>query len=363
MPRELGLALLPIVLWLVLRAARLGSVRWALAGGAVAGFAALASAIAGLEAAVGIIALAIVYRSGVVAWAILLAAGVVALWLAPVGRDVHRLGGFVDTTRGASISLTPAETVTALFSLIILAIVGIVWLAKAHPPPLWRALAAVSAAAVVPLALSGAPGGRLGQTLPALSRSIHYLPALALVLALPAGAGAAEAVRRAGRWAPAAAVAIGAFSFLSPVTAAAGMASVLSFRHDHPMLSCAHPLPYGPADTVAMIPASNLPGQNLESLGLTVFASTGASELYIPRPRIRFRNIYQHIPGQSSRLAAVNAIAAGGAPPADVTGVLAPSALHLSPSLRPAASCTVHTFAGGRWWSSDFTAYVPEPSA
>src|SRR5262249_52746632 len=54
MPRELGLALLPVVLWLVLRAARLGSVRWALAGGAVAGLATLASPIAGLEAAAGI---------------------------------------------------------------------------------------------------------------------------------------------------------------------------------------------------------------------------------------------------------------------------------------------------------------------
>jgi hypothetical protein len=363
MPRELGLALLPVVLWLALRAVRLGSARWAIAAGAVGGFATLASPIAGLEAAVGIIALAVAYRSRVVVWTIPPAAAVLALWLAPVGRDAHRLGGFVNTTREASISLTPAEAATALFTLIVLAVAGIVWLREAQPPPAWRSLVAVSAAAVVPLAASGLPGGRIAQTLPALSRGIHYLPALALVLALPAGAGAAEAVRRAGRLAPAAAVVIGAAAFMSPVTAAAGMAAVLSYRHDHPMLSCTRPLPFGPHDTVALIPAPSLPGQNLESLGLTVFASTGAGELYIPRPRIRFRNIFRHIPSQSSRLAAVNAIAAGGVPPGDVTGVLAPSSLHVSPSLRPAASCTVHTYADGRWWSSDFTAYVQEPSA
>jgi hypothetical protein len=129
------------------------------------------------------------------------------------------------------------------------------------------------------------------------------------------------------------------------------------------MLDCNRPLPFGPADTIAMIPSPHLPGQNLESLGLTVFASTGAGELYIPRPRIRFRDIFRHIPSQSSRLKAVNAIAAGNVPMDGVTGVLAPSSLHLSPSLRPAASCTAHTFADGRWWSSDFTAYVREPSA
>src|SRR5436305_7649771 len=71
LPRELGLVLLPVVLWLAIGAAGERSVRRAAAAGAVAGLATLASPVAGLEAGVGVIPVAADVRSCCVLWAVL----------------------------------------------------------------------------------------------------------------------------------------------------------------------------------------------------------------------------------------------------------------------------------------------------
>ena len=354
MPRELGLALLPLAAWAAVRAAHRMSARWWAVAGAASGLAFVASPVAGIVATVVLVAVAAVHRS-TGAWPALPAFAVVALvWVGPLAWHAADLGGLVNTTRGATIEPTVLQVSAAVAVLAVLAVIGAVLVARgdrAGRP----AFAAVTAALVLPaFAAAAVPG--LGAV-PALTRTLHYLPAAALGLALPAGVAAAWLVGRAGRWGLACAAAVAVLATASAATASAGTVEMLRRSGDEPVLRCTVPLSVPGGGTIAVLgPAGSFASD--DPLALTVFARTGAALLYAARPRIRFPDVYLHIPAQQPRFFALRQVGVGRPAPADVTGVLAPAADAPPPGFRPAGSCGVGAVADGRYRAVPYRWYV-----
>ena len=200
MPRELGLALVPLAAWAAVRAAHRSSPRWWALAGAAAGLAFLASPVAGIVAAFTGLAVAAAHRSRAAWVAIPPMIGVTGVWLGALAWHTADLGGLVNTTRGRPIEPTAAQALVAIAVLLVLGAVGAVLAARSRAIDR-RALAAVTAGLILPaVAAAAAPGL---DAVPALTRLLHYLPAAALGLALPAGLAAAWLVRRArGRGQP-----------------------------------------------------------------------------------------------------------------------------------------------------------------
>jgi hypothetical protein len=349
MPRELGLALLPLAAWAAVRAAHRVSARWWGVAGAATGLAFVASPVAGIVAAVVLLAVSAAHRS-TGAWRALPAFAVVALaWLGPLGWHAADLGGFVNTTRGTAVEPTALEALAAVAGLVVLAIAGVVLLARGEAAGR-RGVAAVTGALVVPAIIAAAAPGL--NAVPALTRTLHYLPAAALGLTLPAGVAAARLAGSAGRRRILGAAAIAVVATASAATASAGTLEMLRRSGGEPVLRCTRPLSGPAGGTVAVLgpPGSVAPG---DSLALAVFARTGAPLLYAARPRIRFPDVYLHIPPQQPRFFALRQIAVGRPAPVDVTRVLVPASDPQPPGFREAGACRVGTVAGG--------AYRPEP--
>jgi hypothetical protein len=353
MPRELGLALLPLAAWAAVRAAQRSSPRWWAAAGAAAGLAFLASPVAGIVAAIVGVAVAAAHRSRAAWVAIPVLVVVTGAWLGPLAWHAADLGGLVNTTRGVPIGPTAAQALDAIAVLAVLGALGAVLAARSRAPDR-RSLAAVTIALIAPvLAAAAAPG--VGAV-PALTRALHYLPAAALGLALPAGVAAAWIVGRVGRrWRAVCAAAIALVATASAATASAGMVEVLGWSGDHPLLRCtATP---GGRGTVAVVgpPGGIAPS---DPLALTVFARTGAPLLYISRPRIRFPDVYLRIPAQASRFDQLRTVAGGGATPLQVSRILAPAAGPAPPGFRAGASCRVATYGPGTIRTVPYRWYV-----
>jgi hypothetical protein len=353
MPRELGVALLPLAAWAAVRAARRSSPRWWAAAGAAAGLAFLASPVAGIVGVVAGLAVAAVHRSRSAWVAIPVLVGVAGVWLGPLAWHTADLGGLVNTTRGGPIEPTATQALDAVAVLAALGAVGAVLAARSCAPDR-RSLAAVAIGLIGPALLSAAVPG-VGAA-PALTRMLHYLPAAAFGLALPAGVAAAWLVARAGRrWGVVCAAALALVATASAATASAGMVEVLHWTGDHPLLRCtATP---GGAGTVAVVGPPGSPAPS-DPLALTVFARTGAPLLYISRPRIRFPDIYLHIPAQAPRFDALRTVARGGAPPPGVTRILAPAGGPAPPGFRADASCRVATSGSGTTRIEPYRWYV-----
>ncbi len=346
MPRELGLALVPLVAWAAVRAAHRSAPRWWAVAGATAGLAFLASPVAGIVAAFTGLAVAAAHRSRAAWVAIPPMIGVTGVWLGPLAWHAADLGGLVNTTRGRPIEPTAAQALVAIAVLVVLGAVGAVLAARSRAIDR-RALAAVTAGLILPaIAAAAAPGL---DAVPALTRLLHYLPAAALGLALPAGIAAAWLVgwaRGRGRILTAAAIAIVATA--SAATASAGMVEVLHHSGEHPVLRCDIGLGRSGAGTIAVVGAPDGPAPS-DPLALTVFARTGAPLLYITRPRIRFPDTFLHIPAQAPRFFALRAIDVGRPAPANVTRVLAPATDAAPPGFVAAGSCQVGTVVDGRY--------------
>ncbi|HEY7259436.1 MAG TPA: glycosyltransferase family 39 protein [Gaiellales bacterium] len=339
LPRELGLALVPLAVWTAVRAARRASGRWWAAAGAASGLAFLASPVAGMVAALAIAALAVVTRSRLAPVALVAAAIVAGAWLAPLAWHARDLGGFVNTTLGTPVEPTLVQVLATVAVLAVLGVLGAALVATRRVAVVdRRPLAAVAAALVVPVLLASiAPS--VGS-LPALTRTLHYLPAAALALAILGGVAAAWLVERAGRLRIACIAAIALAATASAATASAGMVEIRHWRADHPLLRCSAPLTAPTSATIAVFGLAGGPAK--EPLALTVFARTGASLLYIPRPRIRYRDSFERIPGQGERLARLRALADGHRPDPVVTRIFAPGrALRAVPGFRRGATCTV----------------------
>ena len=335
LPRDWGLALIPMALWLVVRGTRSGDARLLAAGGATAGLAVLCSPPAGIVAAAVAVALGLVLRSARTAIVPPAAALAVSLvWLGPLAWHYHQWGGFVRTSlvEPADPSLLQAAVA---FGLTLPLGLGGLWLVRRALDPLARA--ALWCTVGVPAAvwvLSVLVPEDNGLGVPAFSSGLRYLPMLALALTLPAGLAAAAvtaSLRGRGRLALAAGLVVVA-------TASTAAVAVAQSRHDESRpdtarLDCSPHVTIGPADTVANVGVPH-PAE------LTVFGATGARTVYSEAPRIRFRDTFTRLASQEERRAELAAIARGEPPPEGVRWVLAEASKPLdSPYLEPVARC------------------------
>src|SRR6185436_13689230 len=133
------------------------------------------------------------------------------------------------------------------------------------------------------VSLTGLGGG---GALPALSRSVRYLPLVALALVPPAALGAVAVVRAARTAAPYAAVALGAACVASAVTAAVGMNRAEAWSERHPTVTCMPAPPLAAGDVLAIVPVRGEDNNAAEAVALSFFAATGSHLYYVPRPRI-----------------------------------------------------------------------------
>ena len=136
-----------------------------------------------------------------------------------------------------------------------------------------------------------------GLGVPAFSSGLRYLPMLALALTLPAGLAAAAvtaSLRGRGRLALAAGLVVVA-------TASTAAVAIAQSRHDESRpdtarLDCSPHVTIDPADTVANVGVPH-PAE------LTVFGATGARTVYSEAPRIRFRDTFTRLASQEERQA------------------------------------------------------------
>ena len=356
-PRDFGLALVPLALWLFLRAVRRRSPATGAAAGAVLGFVLLLSPIAAAVAAACALVLSIRGPVRVVAAAGGGAAGVAAIWVLPLAWHYHELGGFVKTTRAPPETIGLSAAVITLAAVLVLAAVGAASGAIRRGEVDRRAIGVLVAVPLVIYAASSLASGG-GGALPAVSRSVRYLPPVGLMLVFPAALGAVAVLRATGRAAPYAAVALGALCVASPVAAAVGMSRAVAWTESHPVVACGPSTPLDSHDTVAVVPVAR-EGENAEeAVALSLFAGTGAHQYYVPRPRIRYRDSFRHIQPQRDRRPAAVAIGEGAAPPGGVTAVLAPADAPVARrGLVRAAGCHLDPYALGRFYEADYTLY------
>jgi hypothetical protein len=190
---------------------------------------------------------------------------------------------------------------------------GGVWLARDRRDIDRRAAAALlivtAVALLVALVFSGADHR---GSLQAFGRGLRYLPFAMLGLAFPAALCTAWLARRAGRWAPLAAVGIAAVLLASAASASVAQSQrVIGFAGEH-RLDCLRGGPLRPGQTLAMLADG--------SDDLRAFGETGAYLLYRERPRVRFRD---WSPTQAQRAAWLDELRAGRRVPA-ADWVLAP---------------------------------------
>jgi hypothetical protein len=359
-PRDFGLALMPLALWLFLRAVRRRSPATGLAAGAVLGFVLLLSPIAAAVAAGCALVLSIRASVRVVAAGVAGAGIVAGMWLLPLAWHSHELGGFVNTTRAEPKSIGVSAALVTLAMVVVLAALGAASRAIRQGEVDRRTIGVLVAVPVVIYAASSLLSG--GGAIPAVSRSVRYLPPVGLMLVFPAALGAVVAVRAAGRAAPYAAVLLGALCIASPVAAAVGMSRAVAWTEGHPVVACDPSPPLGAGDTVAVVPVRGQGRNAAEAVGLSLFAATGSYQFFVPRPRIRYRDIFEHIQPQRDRKLQAVALGKGAAPSGDVTAVMAPAGSAVATNgLVRAASCHVHAYALGRFYDADYTLYRVVP--
>jgi hypothetical protein len=305
-PRDLGVCMVPLVLWAFVRALDARSRPGLLAVGAAGGLAFLCAPLAGLFLAAWAAALALRAREPLAGWAALTGVVVAAVWLAPLAVTYHRYGGFVDVTSLPPTNPTVAQAAVALGITLPLGVAGLVlgWkngarhrFSTAADP--WRLaiLAGVPAAACAVGVAMGEGGTLLGTA--ALLRWLRYVPFLALGLAVPAGLAAERglgALRRFGRPAAALVLAAGAAAALASTALAA---VELGRSHAPATLRCSS-LPLGYGDVFAVVTRPQL---EADRASLDVFAQTGASAAYMTliRAKVRARTFPERPPTQAER--------------------------------------------------------------
>jgi len=152
-------------------------------------------------------------------------------------------------------------------------------------------------------------------------------------------------------------VALGAACVASAVTAAVGMNRAEAWSERHPTVTCMPAPPLTPGDVLAIVPVRGEDNNAAEAVALSFFAATGSHLYYVPRPRIRYRDMFRHIPRQRDRKQTVLGLGEGGAMPAGVTAVLAPAGDRVSAGLDRTAACRVRAFGDGRFTDDRYTLY------
>ena len=191
-PRDLGLALAPIVLWLAMCAARGPERMWWRAGFA-GGLVFLAAPPAGIFCALWVVTIAVVERRWGIWRAALAWVAATSVWLVPLAIAYHRYHGFVPIAHLRLTEPNATQTLVALGISLPLGLAGLFLLARSRPQMATRAIVLVAIPAIA--VLLGASISQL-STLVAhgvptpLVRWLRYLPFLVLALCVPAGVAA-----------------------------------------------------------------------------------------------------------------------------------------------------------------------------
>ena len=351
-PRDLGLALTPMILWIVFRAARGDRALWWPAGFAT-GLAFLIAPLAGLMCAVWIVAIAAAH--GVAAAGVLRAAAAAAtaaaVWLVPLGLAYRQYHGFVSITVLRFVEPSAAQAVVALGATLPLALAGLALVVRrkrslVRPLLLLIAVPLTAVGAGVAVADSHVVHTLVtGQGAPTpLVRWLRYMPFLAFALCVPAGiaADALMSFLLARRRRPAAVLV--AVAVIVVAVGATATASVSVWRVTYPYLLRCSSLPIDAHTRVAVIGREPVADEMSEAL----FARTGAGFYFLKRRyvKVRFRTwLDTRRPGQRARRDAIRAAAHGGpVPPGVDVLVVQRGWAHVAGD--PVATCTLR---GATW--------------
>jgi hypothetical protein len=320
-PRDLGLALAPLLLWAAVAAAHAEARRAWWGVGFLGGIVFLVAPPAGIFCGIWAAGVAAGHRAWA-AWRAPAAAALAAsVWLVPLALAYHRYHGFVPVTEIQQVEPNAAQVLIALGACLPLGAAGLAVMGRRRSP----ATADVAVMVAVP-ALAVLLGATVGQAdvfirhggPTALVRWLRYLPFLVLALCVPAGVAAeaaVAAVARRGRLA--ALVAAGMLAVV--VGGSTALASASLWRSPYPATLRCDRLPIDAHTRVAVVAGPALGGP----VASAIFARTGATFSYISRDRlrVRFRSwLATRSPGQGVRLGWLRqALQDGTAPPdADV---------------------------------------------
>ena len=317
-PRDLGLALSPVLLWAAVTAARgeRGRAWWGV--GFLGGMVFLIAPPAGVFCAFWTAGIVAAHRAWQ-AWRALAASALTAsVWLVPLGLAYRRYHGFVPLTAIRQVEPSAAQALVALGACVPLGIAGLLILRHRRS----SAIADVAVLVAVPL-IALAFGATLGQwngfiehggPTP-LVRWLRYLPFVVLGLSVPAGVAADAAVAALWRRGRVAALA-GAALLALVVGGSTPLAAASLWRSPYTTTFECTRLPIDADTRVAVLARQALAGP----LASAIFARTGATFSYVgtQRLRIRFRTwLARTSPGQDTRHAWVLQALNGGAAPPD----------------------------------------------
>jgi hypothetical protein len=338
LPREAALALLPGMLWLAIRASSQRSARPALYAGGVAGFAVMLGPVEGTLGLASLAAVAIVTRFWPLLVALPMALLTASVWLVPLAVSSQRHGGLRETTTQVAPDPTVAQAAVALGMLLPLGAAGLVLLHRRRA--LRRELTAIVAVALLACGAGIVAGsGHVVFGTHAIVHWLRYVPVLAIALVPPAGYAAAELVAAAGRRAAPLGIVLAALIALAAMGSTALASAAIRDEPQNPSLTCAHPLGLTQADEVAVSTGQVwITGE----VGFGIFSASGARILWLPDriARIPFKRLPAGVAHEHARRSELNAIAAGGPPPAGVSWVVTnrpPDAL--AGNLRPYSWC------------------------
>jgi hypothetical protein len=353
-PRDLALLLLIAFLVLLVAGLRRKRRDLLVAAGLVLGLAGLAGAesfFVGFAVALVIAAFPPGMDRRTVAPSLLLpAVGLYAVWLIPLAINYVRLGGFVNITIRPPVELTATAILSSWGIATPLAVIGFAWWvrrARTHPG---------ARTALVLLAVTGGlllfsaliPRG-LGEAFLSLGRRHRYWPLLHLAVVTFAALGASEVLERAARWHVAVA---GALAFI--LIALVGWSSVRSALADprsrDSLLEAVRGGPGALLNIVSSTPGRRCVAAVPPDIDIPTFAYTGYRLVLFRWPlyttnlaRIRWREIYDHVPGDDERLVDNTTITTGSTDPAawnelvrryGVDVVVAPARFAQAPAFR-----------------------------
>jgi hypothetical protein len=320
-PRDLGLALSPILLWAAVTATHAERARAWWGVGFLGGTIFLVAPPAGVFCALWVGGLAVAHRTWQVWRALVASALTTSVWLVPLGLAYRRYHGFVPLTQIRQVEPSVPQALVALGICVPLGLAGLALLVRRRSPSSTDIAVMIAVPAIA--LLFGATIGQWnafiahGGPTP-LVRWLRYLPFLVLALSVPAGVAVDSLVSTLVRRSRVVALA-GAALVAIAVGGSTPLAAASLWRSPYPTtFQCTH-LPIDAKTRVAVIARQSLAGP----LASAIFARTGATFSYVStqRLRIRFRSwLAGTPPSQDTRHEWVlRALNGGPAPPdADV---------------------------------------------
>ncbi|HJP65499.1 MAG TPA: hypothetical protein VKA30_04255, partial [Actinomycetota bacterium] len=322
-PRDLGLVLLMSFLLLVVAGFRRRDRRLLMGAGAAIGMAGLTGNESfvvgmGVAALVTVLPPAGFTRRQLAGWLLAPAFVVAAIWFVPIGISYLRLGGFVNITVVGAVNLTPVAILGGWGVSTPLAAIGFGRRAgdTLRDPGLRVTLALFLVTAAVLLGSVLLKSG-FGEAFLSISRRHRFWPLLHLAIVLYGVYGVAWLLDWLGRWrrvlAVVAAAGIVAVAVPSPFIASVGLARALG---PAPVLTAS--LTGEPTFLNAFVPDRACHAAVPGNLAHRVFSYTGYRLVFYRwddyqtnYARIRWKNIYQHIPGDQERITENKALVNG----------------------------------------------------